>query len=66
MTISESMKRFKVGMRVYDRWWFWEIGRVVRVGKTRLRVQFPDRPVQFPSGLVSYDAAHSRFLEVTR
>lgn len=59
MTLAESMKRFKKGMRVYDRWWCWEVGRIVRKGKTRLRIQFPKK-------LVSYDAAHSRFLEVCK
>ena len=48
---------FKVGDRVYDRWWPWKVGIVQKVLKTRVRVSF--------SGEVqTYDAAHQQFLRL--
>jgi hypothetical protein len=44
---------FRVGDRVYDRWWPWKVGKVVKVLKTRVQVQFPDR-------VTTYDEAHSK------
>ncbi len=42
--------------RVYDRWWPWVAGYVVRVMKTRAVVRFDGRDRV-------YDAAHVQFLE---
>jgi len=50
--------RWNVGMRVYDRWWPWRMGKIVRVLKTRIRVEWSDTGEYW-----SYDRAHQQFLE---
>ena len=44
------------GRRVYDRWWPWQAGYVMRVLKTRAVVRFDGKDR-------TYDAAHVQFLE---
>lgn len=46
----------KLGDKVCDRWWRWKVGRVVKVMKTVVKVQFSD-------GVKTYDRAHWQFLE---
>lgn len=48
-------RRFKLLNRVYDRWWPWNIGRVVRTKP--LRVKWSDGTSWI------YDRAHQQFLE---
>ncbi len=51
-----TRKVFQVGDAVYDRWWPWLTGCVVKVNKTSLYVQ--------GNGQVwRYDRAHQQFLE---
>jgi hypothetical protein len=47
---------FRRGNSVYDSWWPHRIGRVLKVLKTRLHVQWSDGQV------VTYDKPHQRFL----
>lgn len=50
----------KVGQKVYDRWWpWWGIGKVTKVFKTRVRVEFPNKTL-------TYDKAHLQFLEIEK
>ena len=48
-----------VGDMVYDRWWPWRIGRVVKVLRTRVKIRFQDTPTR----ISTYDNAHCQFLE---
>ncbi len=48
--------KFKVGDVVYDRWWPWNIGRVIKILKTRTEIEFS-------CGRTMYDSAHTQFLE---
>lgn len=50
-----QFKDAKVGLMVYDRWWPWDVGRILWVGKTKLKVWL-GKPV-------TYDKAHVQFLE---
>ncbi|KKM72560.1 hypothetical protein LCGC14_1419370 [marine sediment metagenome] len=52
MKISE----IRVGDKVSDRWWPWEVGTVRKVFKTRVRIRFSGR-------VMTYDKAHIQFLE---
>jgi hypothetical protein len=47
----------KPGDIVYDAWWPWRLGVVVRVLKTRIKVRYNGLDVVW-----SYDVAHQRFL----
>lgn len=49
--------RWKVGTKVYDRWWPWKTGVVIRTFKTTVHVRWVDGSTQ------RYDAAHWQFLE---
>lgn len=46
-----------VGDIVFDRWWWWRLGVVVKRTKTRLRVMWSDGEVW------NYDRPHQRFLK---
>lgn len=53
----------KVGDRVKDTWWPYNPGRVVRVGKTRIRIKFEcdtESPARSAGNPVSYDIPHAR------
>lgn len=50
---------WKVGEKVYDRWWPWDIGVITKVLKTEIHVLFID-------GETVYDKAHYQFLERTK
>lgn len=47
---------FRKGAIVFDTWWPWRRGTVLRVGKTQLRVRWDDGKEW------SYDKAHLQFL----
>jgi hypothetical protein len=47
---------FKKGDRVHDVWWPFRVGKVTRVLKTRVHVEWPDGEVW------KYDLAHTKFL----
>lgn len=51
-----KLEQLKVKQRVYDRWWYWKVGRVTKVLKTRVHVEFDN-------GVAVYDRAHCQFLE---
>jgi hypothetical protein len=44
--------------RVYDRWWRYRHGVVVKILKTRIHVRWSDGEIW------SYDKAHQQFLEI--
>lgn len=46
----------QVDTNVYDRWWPWRIGTIVKVLKTRLHVQWADGETWV------YDRPHEQFL----
>ena len=59
---------FCVGDRVYDRWWDWRLGIVIRVGKSSVRVlwnekRHPVGPHHSQSDIWYYDRDHLQFLE---
>jgi hypothetical protein len=47
---------FRLKQKVYDRWWPWRIGKVIRVMKCFVYVQWLD------GEQVRYDRAHQQFL----
>lgn len=47
---------FKKGAVVFDTWWPWRRGTILRIGETRLRVRWDDGQEW------SYDKAHLQFL----
>ena len=47
---------FMKGVAVFDTWWPWRHGTVLRIGETRLRVRWDDGQEW------SYDKAHLQFL----
>ncbi len=49
--------KIKLYSQVYDRWWPWEIGTVVAILKTRIKVRFEGE-------IRTYDNAHTQFLEL--
>lgn len=49
---------FRCKQKVYDRWWPYRPGKVIKVLKTRIHVRWFDGEVW------SYDKAHQQFLEV--
>jgi hypothetical protein len=51
-----KLKEFKIGMKVYDRWWSDKTGVVKDILKTRVKIKFKD-------DLTTYDLAHLQFLE---
>lgn len=56
--MSAKRARFRVGQRVYDKWWPEREGEIIRVGKTRTRVRWlTDEQVE-----ESYDLGHLQFL----
>jgi hypothetical protein len=49
----------KLNQIVYDSWWPWRLGKIVKVLKTRIHVMWID------NGRVdSYDKPHQQFLKV--
>ena len=58
--LGGQMNRFRPKQRVYDRWWPWRAGYVLRVGKTRVRVRWSDGTEW------SYDTPHLKFLSPER
>jgi hypothetical protein len=61
-TPSKSSKRsssdFRVGTRVYDSWWPYRLGKVVRVTKTTVHVKWADTGFKWV-----YDRAHMKWLK---
>lgn len=51
---------FPVGATVFDSWWPWRVGRVVRQMKTRVRVCWSNGEEW------TYDQAHLQFLRCLR
>jgi hypothetical protein len=51
------MLKLKRKTRVFDRWWPYRYGVVIKVLKTRLHVQWSDGEIW------KYDQAHTQFLE---
>lgn len=47
---------FKKGAVVFDAWWPWRRGTILRIGETRLRVRWDDGQEW------SYDTSHMQFL----
>jgi len=58
--MARSYDHLKLRARVFDRWWPYRYGVVIKVLKTRLRVQWSDGEVW------SYDRPHMQFLERMR
>lgn len=65
---KQPNKVFRVGDRVFDRWWSWRIGMVIRVGESSVRVlwnekRHPFGPIHNQSDVWYYDRDHLQFLE---
>lgn len=58
------MKKFKVGDKVWDSWWPWRKGKVVKVLKTRVHIHFDKTIWDYASGIWNYDKAHFSFLRL--
>jgi len=54
----------KVGDKVYDRWWPWRVGKIIKILKTRVKIEFPN--IFGEKSIVTYDKAHLKFLEVIK
>ncbi len=52
-----KLPQVKIGLQVFDRWWPWRIGVIVKKSRTRVWVQFS------PSEVTRFDFAHLQFLE---
>lgn len=52
-------QRFKVGDKVYDRWYPFVNGTIVEVLKTRVKVDFGD-----PEEIITFDRDHIKFLNL--
>lgn len=52
------MATFPPGTHVFDRWWPYRLGKVVKALKTRTHVRWSDGEVW------RYDKAHRQFLEI--
>lgn len=48
--------KFKVKDVVYDSWWPWRVGSIIKVLKTRLHIEWADGKIWI------YDLAHMKFL----
>ena len=58
--MAKKKKMFKVRDKVYDAWWIEDIGMVIKVLKTRIKVSFL-------GDMVTYDNAHAKkFLRLYR
>ena len=49
---------FKVGNKVFDIWWSYKIGKVVRVTKSSVHIMFPE------NDKLIYDNSHFKFLKL--
>ena len=49
----------KVGMKVHDSWWPWQMGKVAKVFKTCVKVELFST-----AEIVTYDRAHLQFLKI--
>lgn len=47
----------RVGAKVYDRWWPWQCGVIIKKMRTKVRIRRND------SQIITYDRAHCQFLE---
>ena len=52
-----KFSKIKVGKKVYDRWWCWKVGTIIKKNKTTCSINFPNY------GITIYDKAHVQFLE---
>lgn len=50
--------QMKIGTRVFDRWYWWRIGAIVKVMKTRVDIYWSSGATQ------RYDRDHVQFLEL--
>ena len=57
-------QKAKVGMKVYDSWWPWRMGKIVKVLKTRVKIA--GRPIwsEYAAKIETYDKAHLQFLRI--
>ena len=58
MLLIQGVKA-EVGMKVYDLWWPWQMGRITRVLKTRIKVAMSST-----GEIETYDRAHLQFLRI--
>jgi hypothetical protein len=52
----------KVGMKVHDSWWPWQMGKVAKVLKTRVKIVMSSPYAS--SEVMTYDKAHLQFLKI--
>lgn len=62
LNIIGMLKSFKRKDKVYDRWWPWRLGIVLKVLKTRLHVKWLSGYNNEADRLWIYDIPHSKFL----